>query len=730
MNKTFNINLGGFPFSIDEDAFNYIQHYLETIRQHFSTSEGCDEILYDIEVRMAELFQEHLKGRAIISMKEIDEVILIMGKPEDFGAEPMDESHQNSYKSKKAESTIKTGKRLFRDPDDKKLGGVCSGIAAYFGVEDPLWVRLIFALLFISGGIGVIPYIILWALIPEATSAGDKLSMRGEPATIHNIAKMVEGELNELGDKINEWSKDLGSKKKSDDINARFYAKSILTDGINIFGKIAANIIPILRDVIKPVLVVIGVIIMTLLGISWAASFIGLTFAAPSLMAMGPDSSAVGYLGLVSIFFALGIPLLGMMLMVARLAFGYRLQKNVRTGLWTVWFLSLFTFSFAGISTAKDYSIREEQSITTDYTMGAAEIKISMPETDVERSFGTIINEFFNEKGDQWEIRDVRVKVEKSSDALVHINKKLSARGSDSNEAIQNASFALNTLSVTNSEINISKFISIPGDKKFRNQSIEYTIYIPEGKKVNIDNSIKGCMRESALFPWDKIHANIDNLLWTVTHQGLISDAWSEIYEYKKEVTPGNYSRIIIENSFNVFITKGDKPIITFEGDKDMINKIITKNLDGTLSLNTESDDDAYNITIRIQTPSIEFIHLAGVKSAEIDGFNQDKLKLICIAKENDHDDSKIRFFGNIKNMDVSLDGDLALFMTGSGDNLDLQVNHGATIESEKYLIKSVSWKGDTGASSRMYVSDKFLCDDPSANEVTLIGNAKKVKNL
>jgi hypothetical protein len=141
MNKTFNINLGSYPFAIDEDAYEYIQNYLDTIRRHFSASDGCEEILYDIEVRMAELFQEHLKGRAIISMKEIDEVIMIMGKPEDFGAEPMAESHQSSTRGKKSDTKIKPGKRLFRDPDDKKLAGVCSGISAYLGIEDPLWVR-------------------------------------------------------------------------------------------------------------------------------------------------------------------------------------------------------------------------------------------------------------------------------------------------------------------------------------------------------------------------------------------------------------------------------------------------------------------------------------------------------------------------------------------------------------------------------------------------------------
>ncbi|MCZ2101045.1 MAG: PspC domain-containing protein [Chitinophagales bacterium] len=212
MKKVFNINLGGYPYSIDDDAYAYVQQYLETIEHHFSTSKGCDEILYDIEVRMAELFQEHLKGRLIISMKEVDEVVAIMGKPEDFGAEPIEDPYSFSEGRSYSSSGIGTGKKLFRNMDDKKIAGVCSGISAYFGIEDPIWVRLIFVLLFFTIGSGVLVYLILWAMMPEAKTASDKLSMRGEPTTVSNIAKMVEEEITDLGQKINKWSKDFTNK--------------------------------------------------------------------------------------------------------------------------------------------------------------------------------------------------------------------------------------------------------------------------------------------------------------------------------------------------------------------------------------------------------------------------------------------------------------------------------------------------------------------------------------
>jgi len=187
MNKIFNINLGGYPFTIDEDAFQKLDKYLKTISGHFSASEGCDEIVSDIESRIAELFTEHLKGRPIITM---------------------------TSDSSEGSSNWKTGKRLFREPDEQIIGGVCAGLAAYFGIHDPVWVRIAFAI-GVFMGFGLIIYVVLWIALPEAKTSGDKLSMRGEKIDVSNIAKKVEEEMNQLADSISEMTKDFGSKKKA-----------------------------------------------------------------------------------------------------------------------------------------------------------------------------------------------------------------------------------------------------------------------------------------------------------------------------------------------------------------------------------------------------------------------------------------------------------------------------------------------------------------------------------
>lgn len=210
MNKVLNINLGGYAFTIDHNAFDHLDQYLNTIEHHFSKSEGCEEIVSDIEARMAELFRDNLKQDEIVGMKDVERAILIMGTPEDFGAEPVMDG-KSSSDSSASDAGLKFGKRLFRDPSDEQVGGVCSGLSAYFGIEDPVWLRIFFVVFTLSGGVGIPLYLILWAVIPSAKTPSDFLAMRGEPINIHNIGKKVEEGVEKFSEKMDDWGDDKSS---------------------------------------------------------------------------------------------------------------------------------------------------------------------------------------------------------------------------------------------------------------------------------------------------------------------------------------------------------------------------------------------------------------------------------------------------------------------------------------------------------------------------------------
>jgi len=203
MKKTYNINLGGIVFHIDEDAYDLLDKYLSNLRIHFNKEEGAEEIVHDMELRISELFSERLNEKnQVITLKDVEEIIAQMGKPEEFSEDTTQDT--NEYIKEE-----KTPKRLFRDPDNKVIGGVCSGIAAYFGWDVTI-LRILLIILafpifwngaFIIKGI-VLFYIIAWIIIPEANTATDKLSMKGMKVNVENIGKTVTDGFEKVNDYV------------------------------------------------------------------------------------------------------------------------------------------------------------------------------------------------------------------------------------------------------------------------------------------------------------------------------------------------------------------------------------------------------------------------------------------------------------------------------------------------------------------------------------------------
>lgn len=174
MKITQNINLAGLVFTIDDDACLKLENYLNSIERHFGSKEERQEILDDIESRIAELFQTMLnKSKEVISIEDITKVIEILGMPEQFD----DETEQTSKHSEK-QFHHRKAQRLYRDPDNRILGGVCTGLGSYFNI-DPVILRVLFVIFAFFAMGGAIVYIILWAVLPPANSVNEKFEMKG-----------------------------------------------------------------------------------------------------------------------------------------------------------------------------------------------------------------------------------------------------------------------------------------------------------------------------------------------------------------------------------------------------------------------------------------------------------------------------------------------------------------------------------------------------------------------
>ncbi len=211
MNKIEYINLGGIPLAVDTDAAKRLQDYLYELDDYFGKSEYADEIIQDIELRLAELIEESMGNRKVANMEDVEKSIRIMGRPDQF--EQTD--HADTSESRANESRNQNYRRkLYRDPENKVIAGVCSGVAAYFDINEPIWIRLVFVLFFITGGAGVLLYVILWIIMPKAQTSIDRLRMKGAPIDLENIERMVENGIDHISDFADKVSDKISRKRR------------------------------------------------------------------------------------------------------------------------------------------------------------------------------------------------------------------------------------------------------------------------------------------------------------------------------------------------------------------------------------------------------------------------------------------------------------------------------------------------------------------------------------
>lgn len=335
MKKTLTVNLGGTVYHIDEDAYKLLDTYLSNLRIHFCREEGAEEIVHDMELRISELFTDRLRdGKQVITIEDVEEIIAQMGKPEDLG----DEADGGGESSKDAKdgstySQIAKGlRRLFRDSDNKVLGGVASGLAAYFG-WDPTWVRIIFLILGISLKGFVIAYIIAWIVIPLARTVPEKLAMRGAKINVENIGRTVTDNF----EKVNEY---VHSGKPHS-------ALQRIGEGIvGVAGALIKFILIVLAICCAPIVFVIFVVCFAMLMVAT-----GLIAATPAVLyevLPAVDWNAAGASPTVTIGLAvsgilvIGIPIIGLIHILMRHFGGWQPMSTVTRIIFIVlWFIAL-----------------------------------------------------------------------------------------------------------------------------------------------------------------------------------------------------------------------------------------------------------------------------------------------------------------------------------------------------------------------------------------------------
>lgn len=538
MNKIVNINLGGLPFSIDEDAYSYLSSYLDTIHRHFKSSDGYEEITFDIEARLAELFQEELGDRPIVTRRDVEAAILTMGTPEEFGAEPMEEPTTFSSKSK---FNVKTGKKLYRDSEDKVIGGVCAGLAAYFGIADPLWVRIILVVLFFSSiGFLVPAYILMWIIVPEAKTSSDRLAMRGEPINVSNIGKMVEEEMSNLSSRISELGGQLNDEMKAQKKNINGQPiKNFLAQVIYVIGQIFRAVFDAIMYLWKPLLFVVIFALLIVFIVTWIAGIIGFFAGAPFSDFIFPSHPWLMGLGFFNALLLIAIPILSIVLFFTRLATRFRVNKHVSTGLSIFWGLNIVCLFLVGTQIIKDFQTGAEVNGIITEVIEMDTLRLTAASSNLGRSdwFGITDTEGFFIDEDVLHINDqVDINILKSESNTFEIAPVFHSRGADRTEATTLASDITFNIVQKGNEWIIPTQIRIPRGDKYRGQQIELNITIPEGKHLLFDEEIARYFHRFKRAETEESYWRYDyDKVWTMTETGLAVNDVDELLGEKQQ---------------------------------------------------------------------------------------------------------------------------------------------------------------------------------------------------
>ena len=519
MNKVFSINLGGIPVTIDDDAYNVLENYLQSLHNHFKQGEGYEEIIYDIENRMGELLKQGLEGRAIANTQDVKNAISVMGKPEDFGATPVEPNVKNNFTESTAEKSdsktsagqafkFKTGKRLMRNPDDKIVGGVCSGLSAYLGFEDPIYIRVAFLLLFFLGGSSFLVYFILLAILPKAVTTADKLAMRGEPVDVNSIA----GEVSKnLGDKFNsvvDYSKQQNIKNK------------------DIFTRVLSGIVSLFAGGIKFFVIFILVVIAIAFFAAWFGISIGYFAALPYANVLINDDKVITA-STINVFFLVTAPLLGVILFLRRILFKKSSSIGINIALVGIFLINLFSLIFFVSATAKDFSNKDTKTeeINLPQVNNLVSLVGELKKSDESDKFNIGIhfeNSSFNDNG--FLIESVPFTVKRSVDNAFHLVKKETARGRTTDDANVNLQkIVYNTMLIGNS-VKLPRAFQINKGNLWRDQRVSLTLLVPDGKFFTLDKQLQNIavvsLEEGDINNLPECNANVHT--WKMTRDGII----------------------------------------------------------------------------------------------------------------------------------------------------------------------------------------------------------------
>lgn len=785
MKKNISINISGIIFHIEEDGYEQLRSYLDTITHYFSSYEDSSEIIADIESRIAEIFLAKLKeGRQVVTLADVKHLMTTMGSIHDFQAiegDPIPEAddysesttdhtyqqgHKDSYGARKlyrdtkrriiggvaagiahyfrldplwirlimilllfdifitssvgvfmfvgyiigwivippndaVEEDLKT-KKLYRNPEDRVISGVCSGLGTYFGVDVAL-VRLLFVLcLFISFGSFLLIYFILWVITPEAKTITDKIQMQGDPVTLANIESNIKQSL-----KI-ENEEEEGVLTKI--LLFPFRLIALIFSG---FGKALS---PFMLFLVEAIRIISGIIILI---ISVALLFSLLIVTGVYLNISGyyhlwiPQLShfpmeilqkSFPPLLFASAFFTTFVPLFalflaGVSIMVKRRIGGQLLGWS----LLSIWLLAVTGLGLTLPVTIKNFSSEATYRITQTFAIDDAIMILDLKETGMDDYQATTL-QLLGTQEEEYKLVQ-----------------KFKAKGSSRQNALANAEMVSYHVDFNDSILIFDSNIKFKEDALFRVQALDMQFYIPYNKPFIIKENLKPILRNT-------LHQNgysskdLDGNIWMFTEDGLQCQTCPQKDKAQENRSPNQSTThngsVLSKNIVGfeslevkgmlceIIVTKQDNFSVELFADQSVLDKVSIEKNGSTLEIAQNSLNKGVQLNPRLKVvitmPHLEAIKLSGLTEAYVEGFDEESIDIILSGS------NRSAFNLTANDINLILRGDAKLTLTGKANYMNAKISGASELTAENFAVENAAINANGVSNATINVSQSL----------------------
>ncbi|GJM30508.1 MAG: hypothetical protein DHS20C17_31430 [Cyclobacteriaceae bacterium] len=789
MKKNISINISGIIFHIEEDGYETLRNYLDSINHYFSSYDDSKEIISDIENRIAEIFLSKLTdGKQVINAEDVESLITTMGSIQDFEAiEEPAEQQQRERQQHTGTSASSGQKKLFRDNKRKVLGGVASGLANYFSI-DPLWIRLIlvigvlgldvflwgaasgffligyiifwivvpgsddleedkevkklfrnpedrviagvasgigayfgtevtiirllFVITFFFGGAGLLIYIIMWIITPEAKSITDKMQMQGESVTLSNIESNIKRSLN-VGE----------NEEENLIVKILLFPFRLIATVISGLGRALG---PFLLFLVEAIRVIVGILLVVVA----VCMLFSLVVALGVLL--GTISGAEGFVlgdlplhlvkdsipvfGSITAFFSLFLPALALALLgVTIIAKRKIIPASVGWSMFAIWIISLLGLGLTVPRVVQQYKTEGTHRVEENFDLQGKEAVLQLHEVGM----------------DDYQVTQLRLYGHEGNE--FRLVRKFNSRGRTRQDAIGNAQMVNYQVVQEDSLLIFDSNISFKEDAKFRGQSLDMELYIPYNYKFRMSEDLKHIIRNTIYRSGFSVSQMEDNS-WVFTEAGLRcltceyeddGDDDDDYYysgDFQKTLTTGDFRGLEVGDDFIINITQGDSTSVELSGEETFVEEVEFENDGGLLKIGF--DQDRYSlkkknrgIELNITVPRLEEIYFSGVSKAYLNDFNTQSIKMVLSGVSV----TEAGLTG-VENLEVEISGGAKLTLEGSGNYFKATLGGGSVLNSLYFEANNVEIDADGASSAKIYAGRTLSANSGGSSEIQYRG--------